>query len=187
MLLSDDYQQIDDSWAVDPDRDSVSVEGGKVKIKADRRGHYELLYNGQLFDDADYCVTVQNPNNLRDIGDVQVLAGLIFWAADGSNHYDLQVAPNGKASVGRTVKGRWVNPVPWHPFYAVHRGAGAKNMLRVSTRGNLITAYINGQKFATLKLQVPEGGGLVGFWAQSEKTRRDTWKFFDLKVTEHTP
>jgi hypothetical protein len=31
---------------------------------------------------------------------------------------------------------------------------------------------------------LPDGGGAVGLYAQSEKNTRDTWKFFGLKVTE---
>jgi len=185
VLLSDDYRQVDDSWGVAEGSDSVTVEDGKVKIKPDPNGTYKLLYNGQPFDDADYCVTVQAPNNLKDVNDTVVLAGLVFWSADGSNFYDLQIAPNGQASVGRLVRNRWNDPVPWHVFAAVKKGAGARNMLRVSTSGNVITTYINGQRFATVKAQVPEGGGLVGLWTQSEKSSRDTWKFYDLKVTEH--
>jgi hypothetical protein len=55
----------------------------------------------------------------------------------------------------------------------------------VTTSGNAIIAYINGQKFASIKGQLPDGGGAVGLYAQSEKSSRDTWKFIDLKVTEH--
>jgi hypothetical protein len=46
---------------------------------------------------------------------------------------------------------------------------------------------VNGEKFASIKGQLPEGGGAIGLYAQSEKSSRDTWKFFDLKITEHSP
>jgi hypothetical protein len=185
VLMSDDFRQIDDSWGVEADSDAVSVEDGKVKVKSSPNGTYKLVYNGQQFDDGDYCVTVQAPNNLKDVNDTSVLAGLIFWSQDGSNFYSLQVAPNGAASLGRVAKGKWATPVPFHLFNAVIKGAGAKNMLRVTTSGSSIIAYINGQKFASIKGQLPDGGGAVGLYAQSEKSSRDTWKFIDLKVTEH--
>jgi hypothetical protein len=30
----------------------------------------------------------------------------------------------------------------------------------------------------------PEDGGMIGLYAASEKDKRDTWKFSDLKVTD---
>ena len=74
---------------------------------------------------------------------------------------------------------------PFRKFAAVKTGAGAKNSLRVTTNGSSIVAYVNGEKFASVRGQLPEGGGAVGLYAQSEKNTRDTWKFTGLKVTEH--
>ena len=37
------------------------------------------------------------------------------------------------------------------------------------------------------RIYVASGGGAIGLYAQSEKSSRDTWKFFDLKITEHSP
>jgi hypothetical protein len=58
-------------------------------------------------------------------------------------------------------------------------------VLRITTTGSSIIAYINGQKFASVRGEAPSGGGQVGFWAQSEASNRDSWKFLSLKVTEH--
>jgi GYF domain 2 len=183
VLLSDDFRQVDDSWGVVSD--AVSVEDGKVKVKVDPNGHYGFGYNGQSFDDADYCVTVQSPNNAKDINDSNLLAGMLFWAEDGANTYAVFVEPIGAAAVGRAVKGQWTTPVPFRLFEGVNKGPGAKNNLHISTSGSSIIVYINGQKFASLRGQLPQGGGKVGFWAQSEKSIRDSWKFLNLKVTEH--
>jgi hypothetical protein len=185
VLLADDFRQVDDSWGVESGSDAVTVEDGKVKVKVDPNGLSTLVYNGQLFDDADYCLTIQTPNNVKDTKDTDVLAGMIFWAQDDSNFYSLSIETHGLASIGRRVKGKWTHPVPWHAFSGVKPGAGAKNMLRLTTNGGSIIAYINGQKFASVKGQVPDGGGAVGLYAQAEKSSRDTWKFFDLKVTQH--
>ena len=184
VLLSDDFRQVDDSWGVDQGTDEVIVEDGKVKVKPNPLAHFKILYNGQLFDDADYCVTVQNPTHMVNSTDSNLLAGLVFWSSDGSNFYTLEVAPVSQAAIGRVVNGKWLNPVPWHKVTSVRNGPGEKNVLHISTSGNNITAYINGQKLASIKSQKPDGGGLVGLWAQSEKNSRDAWKFLDLKVTE---
>jgi hypothetical protein len=183
VLLSDDFRQVDDSWGTVPE--SVSVEDGKVKVKTDANGHYGFGYNGQSFDNADYCVTVQNPNNATDINDTNLLAGLLFWSKDDATAYSLFVQPNGAAAIGRAAKGQWSTPVSFRMFAAVNKGAGAKNMLHVTTNGNSVIAYINGQMFASIRVRAPAGGGEIGFWAQSEAAHRDSWKFFDLKVTEH--
>ena len=42
----------------------------------------------------------------------------------------------------------------------------------------------NDIKFATVKAQVPQDGGQIGLYAQSEQAHRDTWKFMSLKVTD---
>ena len=184
VLLSDDFKEADSSWGASPEK--VSVEEHKVKVKTDPNGHTGFAYSGQNFGDADYCVTVQSPNNLKDVNDSNLLAGLLFWAAhDEPSAYSVFVQPNGAVAVGRALKGNWTTPVPFRLFGAFKKGAGAKNMLRVSTSANSIIVFINGLKFASLRAQEPEGGGEIGFWAQSEKSSRDTWKFFNLKVTEH--
>jgi len=158
-----------------------------VKVKADPNGHYGFGYNGRNFDNADYCVTIQSPNNLKNADDPNLLAGLLFWAKDGANSYAFFVQPNGAAALARAVQGRWSTPVPFRMFDAVKKGAGAKNMLHITTSANSIITYINGQKFASVRGQMPDGGGQVGFWTQSEKASRDSWKFFGLRVTEHAP
>ena len=184
VLLSDDFKEVDASWGASSEK--VSVEEHKLKMKTDSNGHTGFAYSGQNFGDADYCVTVQSPNNLKDVNDPNLLAGLLFWAShDEPTGYSVFVQPNGAAAVGRALKGAWSTPVAFRFFDAFKKGAGAKNMIRVSTSGNSIAVFINGQKFATLRAQQPEGGGEIGFWAQSEKSSRDTWKFFNLRVTEH--
>ena len=183
VLLSDDFKQVDDSWKVAPEK--ATVEDHKLKVKADPGGFYGFSYGGRKFGEADYCVTVQSPNNLKDVNSPDLLAGLLFWAQDDNNAFALMVAPNGGAALARAVNGKWSTPVAFHPVDAVKKGSGTKNMLRVSTSGDSIIAYINGQKFASVRAQAPEGGGEVGFWAQSEKSSRDSWKFLDLVVTAH--
>jgi len=59
VKFQDDFRQIDDSWNVGPHADTVTVEDGKVKVKADPSAGYTVLYGGLIFDDADLCVTVQ--------------------------------------------------------------------------------------------------------------------------------
>jgi hypothetical protein len=184
-LLADDFKQVDSSWGVSAE--VVSVEDGKLKVKAQAGGHSGFGYSGRLFKDADYCVTVQSPNNLKDPNDPSLLAGFVFWvneAGGSATAYAVMVAPNGRAAVGRAEKGQWGALVAFRDVAGMKKGAGAKNNVRVSTTGDSIIAYVNGQKFASVRAQAPEKGGEIGFWAQSEKSSRDSWKFLNLQVTE---
>jgi len=182
VQFSDDFREVDQTWGTEQDGDAVTVEEGKVKFKADADAGYAVLYGGALFDDADLCVTVQMPNNFKQ-GDT-IEAGPLFWAQDHSNYYYFEIDPNGKVALERKVKGKWVTVLGWRQIPNAKTGQGAKNVLRVTTSGNSITLYVNDQKIATVKGQQPDGGGQIGLRADSEKEKRDTWKFSALKVTD---
>jgi hypothetical protein len=182
-LFSDDFREVDASWATDGD--SITVEEGRAKIKANPDAGYRVLYGGALFDDADICVTVRMPSDVRDAGSSS--AGLIFWAQDNSNYYVFEVAANGMITLQRLVKGRWLSILDWRRLDALNVGIGAKNVLRVTTTGNSIILYVNDTRIGTIKGQPPDGGGQVGLRSESEKTKRDAWKFSDLKVTDPAP
>jgi hypothetical protein len=182
VLLTDDFRQVDSSWGTDSNGDSVTVEDGKVKIKADVNSGYTVLYGGLTFDDAEICVTAQVPKRLTDIG--QLAAGPVFWAEDYSNFYTFNVAPDGTAAILRKVKGKYIPVIAYRKTDGIKTQPGDKNQLRLVTSGVNITAYINGVKFASARGQPPAGGGQVGLRAESEKAQRDTWKFQDFKVTQ---
>jgi hypothetical protein len=182
VLLSDDFRQVDDSWGADASSDAVTVEDGKVKIKADVNSGYTVIYGGLTFDDAQICVTAQVPRKLGSAD--QLAGGPVFWAEDYSNFYTFNVAPDGTAAILRKVKGKYVPVIAYKKAEGIKTQPGEKNLLRVATSGNNITAFINGVKFGTARAQVPSGGGRVGLRAESEKAQRDTWKFSDFKVTE---
>ena len=182
VKFTDDFRQVDDSWSVDPNSDAVTVEDGKVKIKADPSTGYTVLYGGLIFDDADLCITVQMPRQ-TDNG-TQAAAGPVFWAQDYSNYYTFAITPVGAAAIVRLNKGRWLYVLDYRKAESIKTHPGDKNVLRVTTQGNSITTYINDVKFATVKAQVPDNGGQIGLHAESEPAHRDTWKFIDFKVTD---
>jgi hypothetical protein len=185
VQFQDDFREVDQTWGTEQDGDAVTVEEGKVKFKADADAGYAVLYGGALFDDADICVTVQMPNNFKQ-GDT-IEAGPLFWAQDHSNYYYFEIDPNGKVALERKVKGKWVTVLGWRQIPTAKVGSGAKNTLRVTTSGNTITLYLDDTKVATVKGQQPDGGGQIGLRADSEKDKRDTWKFMGLKVTDVAP
>jgi hypothetical protein len=182
VKFTDDFRQVDDSWGVDPNSDTVTVEDGKVKFKADPSGGYTVLYGGVNFDDADLCVTVQVPSQTGN-GD-QLAAGPVFWAQDYNNYYTFAITPGGTAAIVRRFKGKWIYVLDYRKADGIKTQPGDKNVLRVTTKGNALTTYINDVKFAAVKAQVPDNGGQIGLHAESEQAHRDTWKFINLKVTD---
>jgi hypothetical protein len=181
VLLSDDFRQVDSSWGTDTSSDAVTVEDGKVKIKAAANAGYTILYSGLVFGDAQICVTAQVPRRSNKVG--ELAAGPVFWADDYSNFFAFNVAPDGTAAILRKVKGKYGPLIPYRKAEGINTKPGAKNVLRIVTSGATVTAYINGIKFGETRGQPPAGGGEVGLRAESEKSQRNTWKFLDFKVT----
>ncbi len=182
-LFSDNFKEVDASWGLDsPD---VSVEDGKVKVKPQPDISNLLIYKGLIFGEADYCLSIRTPNVVSNSDNT--MAGPIFWAKDYDNYYMFMITPSGYAELTRKVAGKWMDVVPWRQDTNIKRDAGTSNVLQVELRGDTITASINGAKFASVKGQMPDGGGQVGMRAQSEKDQVDTWKFSALKITDLPP
>ncbi|SED87836.1 protein of unknown function [Rhizobiales bacterium GAS191] len=182
VIFSDDFRQVDDTWGSSGDGDAVTIENGKVKIKATASRNYKVLYGAAQFDDADICVTVQIPNNSTPT--TSAGAGMMFWAQDYANFYAVVLRTDGRAAVVRQVKGNWTYPVQFRQAEKINTHPGDKNIVRVTTIGNTVSVSINDAKFASFKGLVPPGGGEIGLYAESEQGQRDTWKFADLKVTD---
>jgi hypothetical protein len=182
-LFADDFREVDASWVTEGD--SISVEEGRVKIKASPDAGYRVLYRGALLEDADVCVTIRMPNDVADAGSAS--AGVIFWAQDYDNYYVFEIAANGLVTLQRLVRGKWISLIDWRPAAGLQTGPGARNVLRVTTSGNSIGLYVNDEKIGSVKGQPPEAGGQIGLRSESEKARRNAWKFSDLKVTDLAP
>jgi hypothetical protein len=178
--FTDDFRQVDSSWGVDPD--AVSVEDGKVKIKPDATSNYVVLYKGPKFVDADLCVTIQIPALYG--GRNELRAGAVFWAANYDSYYAFLIQPDGRAALMRLDKGTMLPIVNFRAVESIKTQPGDKNVLRLTTQGNNVIAYVNDARFASINGRVPDGGGEFGLFAQSEEAHRDTWKFSDLKVTD---
>ena len=179
-LFTDDFQQVDASWGLDaPD---VTVEDGKVKVKPQPNISNLLIYKGLNFGESDLCMTVRMPNTVSN--NDNTMAGPVFWQGDYDNYYMFMITPSGYAEIARKLNGKWTREIDWKADPDIKTQAGASNTLRVLLSKNTITAYVNDAKFASVKGQMPEGGGRIGMRAQSEENQVDTWKFSSLKITD---
>jgi hypothetical protein len=111
-------------------------------------------------------------------------AGLIFWGVDKDNYYSLLITADGYASVFRRQKGRALSQVDWTEFDGIKKGGDAVNQLRVVTKGNEATLYVNGKQFQTITGQPPEDGWQFGVRAASPKNSKAIYGFDNIKVTE---
>ena len=179
-MFSDDFREIDESWGVEGD--SVSVDDGRVVIKPDANTMYKLLYSGADLENMDYCVTVRMPNNTPE--DTRgSMAGMVFWAQDYSNLFAFEISVDGRVALERLSKGKWTNVLDWRKPDGVLVGPSSKNVLQVTANGNSLTLSVNDTKIGSIKATRPEGGGQIGLIGQSEKGKRNAWKFLSLKVT----
>ena len=109
-------------------------------------------------------------------------AGLSFWAEDIENCYIAGICPaNGNISLIRIMKGKDVFPLPWDHSDAVKTGSDAVNKLRVVTKGNSITMYVNGQEVGSFNGKPPDGGGMIGVVGSAGKEAY-IWEYSNLMV-----
>ena len=179
VLFSDSFREVDDKWGAE--NDAVQFDDGRIKMKASANAAYKVKYSGKTFADADICATLRSPNELTSAN--EPYAGVMFWVQGYSDFYVWQISAVGTASLWRQVKGKWVNVLDWRNIEGLKKGAAQHNTLRVVTRGQDVELYINDAKIAVIKAQAPPGGGEIGFFAASERAKRDAWKFSDLIVT----
>jgi len=174
-LFEDNFTTLDPSLSVDT---GTQVKDGKLEM-AMTAGRFErYLYQVGFFTDADISLTVSST-----VGDslANSEGGIIFWGIDSSNFYVACVSPDGSSNIFRYTGGRWLIPASVPASPAVHKGTGAGNLLRVVTKGNRATFYINGVQMTAITGMPPAGGGLVGIYAQSD-TVPTTWTAQDFKV-----
>ena len=177
VLFEDNFATLDPAWG--QASTNLSVNNGKMVIKPE--GGYHTLNQSFLLEDIDACVklTLTSANNPSN-----ALASIIFWGKDYTDYFTLQIDGNGSFTVAHKVKDRWLYPVSWRENAAVNKGVGQTNQLRVVTKGNQATVYINDKEVISFKGQAPPGGSLVGLRADSIENAQAVWEFSELKITK---
>jgi TIR domain-containing protein/3-keto-disaccharide hydrolase len=172
-----EYAAWDPGWGK-PDP-NWSVTDGKLRVTPSLNSSALLINQARGFKDAEIAVNVVMARG-EDLGQ---LGGLIFWAKDYNDCYAMVVSADGKIAVGHKLVGRWINPITKTAITAVKTGIGQVNKLRIRTRGNLLTAYVNDIQLATLVGEPPRGSGHIGLYGESAETSQNVWDFTNITVT----
>lgn len=176
VLYEDSFDKMDPGWG-EPN-DLVATQNGKLVIKPKSGTSQAVQHQGVIVEDGSVSVTIKLA---RDDGRVQA-TGLIFWGTDYQSYYVLDITPDGRYAITRWVKGRWLFPVHYRKTDAIKRDYNQENEVRVVTKGNSATVFINGREIISIKGQPPKGGGLIGLYAESGAGEQTVAEFAHLKV-----
>ncbi len=179
ILFQDSFDRLQPTWG--EESDSFKVVDSQLEVSPAADSYHWSANSANLYDDIDMCVTMIT---IGEGDPVEAKAGLIFWYVDVNNFYVFELAPNGKASVQRRQRGKWLAQVDWRDAAGANKGDGAINELRVTTVGSLATFYVNGTQFEELEGSPPENGQQIGLFAASPPGGPARFGFDNLKVTK---
>jgi hypothetical protein len=179
VLYQDNFDVLQPTWGQPSATDKV--ENGQLVMSPAVGTYVWLTNNAGVYDDIDMCVNV---TTVTGVDATEAKAGPIFWYADINNFYVFEIAPNGKASVWRRQRGKWLPQVNWQDVDNANKGDGATNELRVTTTGDDATFYVNGVEFKKLSGTAPDNGQQIGLFAGSPDKDAATFAFDDLKATK---
>jgi len=179
VLFEDKFTALDPAWgAAGPIMD---VKDGKLIITPEMSTSQTVLNQGNVFpNDAEgsFAMTfVKAP--APGWG-----SGLVFWARDYNEYYAVLMNPEGWFAVQRYVAGRYLLPVAWRESDAIKQGEGAENQVKVVTKANKATVFINGKEVISLSGQPPQGGTLIGFKVASGPEGSNSVAFSNFQLVQ---
>ncbi len=177
VLFQDNFATMDPTWG-SPSA-IIYVKDGKFII-APEPNNWEAAINqaNLLPNDMDASVGL----TFQKAGDVHYGSGMAFWAKDSNEFYVIEVNAEGWFAIQRHVGERWLMPIPWRASAEVKKGENVENILRVVTKGNQATAYINGKQIVIFSGTPPQGGSLIGLKGSSGPKGVNVAAFSNLKV-----
>jgi hypothetical protein len=179
VLFEDKFTSMDPSWgAPGPIMD---VKDGKFIITPSVNTTQTVLNQANIF-----------PNDMEGSFAMTFVtapapswgSGLVFWAKDYNEYYAVLINVEGWFAVQRNVSGRYLLPVAWRASDAIKKGVGAENQIKVATKGNKATVFINGKEVISLSGQPPQGGTLVGFKVASGPEGSNSVAFSNFQVVQ---
>ena len=179
VLYQDTFDKLQPTWG-EP-RDALNVANGQLVVTPGVGKVFWAANTANFYDDIDMCVSM---TTVTGVDPEAAKAGVIFWYVDVNNFYVFELAPNGKASVWRRQRGRWLKQVDWQDAKGANQGDGAINELRVTTIGGQANFYVNDEPFKDLAGSPPDNGQEIGVFAASPDAGAATYSFDNLKVTK---
>lgn len=179
VLVEDRFDTLQPTWG--EARDGVKAADGALVLSPPAGTELWVVNNAGLYDDIDMCVTI---TTVTGVDETEARAGPIFWYEDVNNFYVFEIAPNGRASVWRRQRGKWLAQIEWKRAEGANGGDGGVNELRVTTDGNEATFSVNGTAFDTLTGSPPENGQQIGLFAGSPDAGDAVFSFDGLRVTK---
>jgi hypothetical protein len=176
VIFEDNFASLDPSFTPSP---AIQAKDGKLTITMGANGWERLLYQVGFFSDSDLSLTFSCTAGDATSGNA---VGILFWGTDTSNFYLAEVTMDGGGYIFRLSGGRWLTPASVPASPAVKKGIGASNLVRVVTKGNRATLYINGTQVTAITGIPPSGGGLVGIYSQCDNVPA-TWTAQDFKIS----
>lgn len=179
VLFQDQFATFQPTWG--QQSAAVKIDNGQMVLNPPVGTYTWAANSAGIYDDVDMCVTM---TTVTGIDPTEAKAGLIFWYQDVNNFYVFELAPNGKASVWRRQRGKWLTQVDWEDAPSANKGDGATNELRVTTAGDDATFYVNGTEFKKMSGSAPDDGQQIGLFAGSPDKDAATFAFDDLRATK---
>jgi hypothetical protein len=176
-IFTDDFATLDPAWTFGLGSERIHVADQKLLLTPPAGVALNSLYQGSMFEDVDFRATV-----IESKGDGTMPAGLIFWSNGFADYYLAAIESSGMYSVLRYSNGKWLSPIPWQASDAVVKGTEKANNLRVVTKGNSATFYVNDKQVTDFKGFPPGGGSQIGLRALAGTSQASTWEFGSLSV-----
>jgi hypothetical protein len=177
-IFSDDFAEDTGNWG---NADWITIGGGSMELKL-RAGYQGVArYLGDVPKDFDLCFDVTYPQTKSADGS-GTLGGIALWFKDYDNMHAIITSPVGAIAAGKTANGKFTLLSPFRKYPSLKAGAGQKNTLRVTVKGNSVTVYANDQRAAVFRATPIEGD--FGLYATSEQDNANAWKFSNVKMTD---
>lgn len=179
VLFEDKFTSLDPAWGAPGP--VMNVKDGKLIITPEMNTTQTVMNQANVFpndSEGSFAMTfVKAP--APGWG-----SGLVFWARDYNEYYTVLINAEGWFAVQRYVAGRYLLPVAWRESDAIKQGEGAENQIKVVTKGDKATVFINGKEIISLSGQPPQGGTLVGFKVASGPEGSNSVAFSNFQLVQ---
>jgi hypothetical protein len=184
IIYNDDFTERDAGWFIQPAdvaSGKVTVGEGRVRIKQEaEKGYTTLNLAFGLPADTDICVKARIVET-TDMSKAGI--GLVFWAKGFDDSYLFQMTGNGFYSVSHWADRAWQSITPTASATAFQSRVDQDNLLRVVTKGQTVTLFVNDEQVAKFRVPTPTGLVKAGFRVSAFGKDPIAVEFRDFVVT----